>query len=430
VADDLNALPGDGSMTPPVDDLAAPAGDELTTPLGRPKKRRRNQLPPYVPQAVAGALGLFLVVFALWAMLADDPFGGEPVVVLAAPKGTTVAAKTEAGPSPDTGKAEAAARPAETPAHPPAANQAGNQTVTIIDGSSGSKQEVMVPSGGTRTAAVDSKLLETTRHGQIPRVGLDGSRPMALYARPPALSPEKAALPRIALVMGGLGIGASSTSEALSKLPAAVTMGFAPYGTDLDRVVSRARGEGHEILLQLPMEPFDYPDNDPGPQTLLTSLSPEQNVDRMHWLMSRFQGYVGVTNYMGARFTATEPALAPVMREAAKRGLLYLDDSSSPRSLAGQIAGANSVPFVKATLVLDAVPNGSEIDRALLRLEALARENGVAVGVASALPVSIERLAQWAKTADSRGFLLVPISMATGKAKAAEEPKSEPKSKT
>ena len=153
------------------------------------------------------------------------------------------------------------------------------------------------------------------------------------------------------------------------------------------------------MLLQVPMEPFDYPDNDPGPQTLLMSLSAEQNIDRLHWLMSRFQGYVGITNYMGARFTATEQALAPVLKETGKRGLIYFDDGSSPRSLAGQIAGANNLPFAKAEIVLDAVPTPAHIDRALTRLEAMARERGVAVGVASAVPASIERIAQWAKAA-------------------------------
>lgn len=394
--------------------------DELSAPLGQDKKRKPFKLPTFVPAAVAGALGLCLVVFVAWAMFANDPLGGEPMVVLAVPDGRGVAAKQEstAEPAPDSKPAaEPTVKAAEAPTPPAASNAPGTQTVTIIDGSSGKQQQVVVPSGAARTAAIDPKLLETTRHGQVPRVGLDGGRALALYAHPIAIPPEKADLPRIALVIGGLGIGAASTSEALAKLPAPVTMGFAPYGTDLDRVVSRARGEGHDVLLQLPMEPFDYPDNDPGPQTLLTSLSPEQNVDRMHWLMSRFQGYVGVSNYMGARFTATETALAPVMRETAKRGLLFVDDGSSPRSLAGQIAGANNVPFVKASLVLDVVPSPGEIDRALLRLEALARENSVAVGVASALPVSIDRLAQWAKTADARGFVLIPISMVAGKTK-------------
>ena len=104
------------------------------------------------------------------------------------------------------------------------------------------------------------------------------------------------------------------------------------------------------------MEPSDYPDNDPGPQTLLTSLSNEQNLDRLHWVMSRFQGYVGITNSMGARFTATDKALAPVLHEAGKRGLIYLDDGSSPRSLAGRMAGGSGVPFAKAEVTIDATP--------------------------------------------------------------------------
>jgi polysaccharide deacetylase 2 family uncharacterized protein YibQ len=168
----------------------------------------------------------------------------------------------------------------------------------------------------------------------------------------------------------------------------------------------------------VPMEPFDYPDNDPGPQTLLTSLAPEQNVDRMHWLMSRFQGYVGVTNYMGSRFTANDTAFAPMLREVAKRGLMYLDDGTSPRSLAGQIAGANGLPFAKASVVLDVVPTPNEIDRALARLESIARDSGLAVGVATALPISIARISKWAKGASERGILLVPISAAAIKPKA------------
>jgi polysaccharide deacetylase 2 family uncharacterized protein YibQ len=158
------------------------------------------------------------------------------------------------------------------------------------------------------------------------------------------------------------------------------------------------------------MEPFDYPDNDPGPQTLLASLKPEQNIDRLQWLMSRFQGYVGVTNLMGARFTAAESALAPVLREVGKRGLLYLDDGASHRSLAAQIANSDNVPFARAELTIDASPTPQNIDRALGRLEALAKERGHAIGIASALPATIDRIAQWSKSAGNRGFTLVPIS--------------------
>jgi polysaccharide deacetylase 2 family uncharacterized protein YibQ len=165
------------------------------------------------------------------------------------------------------------------------------------------------------------------------------------------------------------------------------------------------------------MEPHDYPDNDPGPQTLLSSLSAEQNVDRLHWLFSRMQGYVGITNFMGARFTASDHALAPVLRELSKRGLIYVDDGSSPRSQAGQIAGANKLPYVKADVVIDATPSAVEIDNALKRLETLARGRGVVVGYSSALPASIDRIAKWAKSAQGRGIVLVPVTAAAVRAR-------------
>ena len=148
-----------------------------------------------------------------------------------------------------------------------------------------------------------------------------------------------------------------------------------------------------------------------------TSLTPQQNIDRLYWLLSRFQGYVGVANTMGARFTASDPAFTPILRETAKRGLIFVDDGSNARSVAGRIAGANNLPFARADVILDSVPTPAEIDRALGRLEAAARERGVAVGIASALPVSIDHIAKWAKAAESRGLQLVPISAVALKAK-------------
>ena len=205
--------------------------------------------------------------------------------------------------------------------------------------------------------------------------------------------------PTIAIVVGGLGVGAAKTTDAIMKLPAAVTLAFTPYGSDPGKLVERARAQRHEVLLQIPMEPFEYPDNDPGPQTLLTSVGAEQNIDRLHWHLSRFQGYVGIANFMGGRFVITDAAMSPIMREAAKRGLGYLDDGQAPRSVASSLAAAQAVPFGKADLGIDAVPTALEIDKALARLEALARENGNAIGTASALPVSIERIANWSQVA-------------------------------
>jgi uncharacterized protein len=390
--------------------------DDLNAPLGQKPKKRRFAIPITTSQVLGGVLSLFFGAFVLWATLGDNPFGGEPMVVakINAPSGPAASG------TPDvlSGTPNRYDGPAEVPPHAAQAAPAGAaQTVTIIDGKTGQRQEVELAPPAADTPAptaaavpADQKFAEMTSHGLIPKVAADGVRPADAFAEPVKTLPGKPDAPRIAIIIGGLGVSESATADAITKLPGAVTLGFMPYGSDVAALATRAHDQGHEVLLQVPMEPFDYPDNDPGPQALLTSLTPQQNLDRLYWLMSRFQGYVGLTGAMGARFTASEPSFTPVLHEAAKRGLIFVDDGSNPRSLAGRIAGANNVPFAKADVVIDSVATPVEIDRALGRLETAARERGNVVGISSALPMSVEHIAKWAKGLDGRGIVLVPIT--------------------
>lgn len=418
--------------------------DDLSAPLGQGAKRRRRfpgMVKRALPLTIGGVLASFLGVFLLWAMLSDDPLGGEPMAAVPidlhaamAPKKSTPPSPAEAsaevpGPSPGhdvpgSGPVTIAVPSAQANAGNAAANNAGNnKTITIIDGKTGARQDVVIPAdgkpGGPDGAALDQKFVEMTPHGPVPKVAADGTRPAEAFAQPVKPIPGKPDAPRVALIVAGLGVSTSVTADAIAKLPGAVTLAFMPYSYDVDQLAGRARREGHEVLLQAPMEPFGYPDNDSGPQTLLTSLTPEQNLERLYWLMSRLHGYVGVAGAMGARFTASEQAFAPILNEIGKRGLIFIDDGANPRSVAGRIAGANNLPFAKADIIIDAVPTPAEIDHALGRLEMAAREHGAVVGISSALPVSIERIAKWAKAAEARGLQLVPITAVAPKGKQA-----------
>jgi polysaccharide deacetylase 2 family uncharacterized protein YibQ len=392
--------------------------DELSTPLGQKteRRKRRLRLPFTAMQALAVLLGLVLIAFLTVALFTDNPLGGEPMarVALRKPADDKQSAAAS-GPSEQAAKSGSQQAPAGE-----------NKTVTIIDGSSGKRQDVVIGGdAGDKTGVesapamamtgVDPRLLEKSRYGMIPVVA-DGLKPFTVYAAD-ADRTKAAKMPVVAIVVGGLGVGAAKTADAIMKLPPAVTLAFTPYGADPTKLAERARAQRHEILLQVPMEPFDYPDNDPGPQTLLTTLTPEQNLDRLYWHLSRFQGYAGIANFMGARFTATDTVMQPIIREAAKRGLGYLDDGSSPRSTASSLTTAQAMPFARADFTIDAVPTSAEIDRVLVKLETLAKERGLAVGVASALPISIERLGAWIKTLDGRGIMLVPLTTAMLKSK-------------
>jgi uncharacterized protein len=396
----------------------AETADDLSAPLGQKtvREKRRLRLPFTAMQALAALLGLFLVTFAGFAIFDDNPLGGEPMVRIALPQATPGDKPAATPPAAAEPVAKSVAKQAPT---------SEPRTITIIDGSSGARHDVAIGSDSADQAeadappavmaGIDSHLLEKSRYGMIPVIS-GGLKPFTAYAAE-ADRAKAAKMPVIAIVVGGLGVGAAKTTDAIMKLPAAVTLAFTPYGSDPGKLAARAREQRHEILLQIPMEPFDYPDNDPGPQTLLTTLNPEQNLDRMSWHLSRFQGYAGVANFMGGRFVVADAPMLPIIREAAKRGLGYFDDGSSPRGVAASLAAAQAMPFAKGDIGIDTVPTAMEIDHALADLEKLAKERGAAVGVASALPISIERIGIWSRTLESHGIMLVPLTTVMLKSK-------------
>ena len=405
----------------------ADTADDLSAPLGQKtaRRKRRFRLPVTAMQALAVALGLFLTAFAGFAIFGNNPMGGEPVAQVALRQSMPSGEKPA-------GTAAAAAPPAEHGTTNAPKQSPDQRTVTIIDGSSGKRQDVMIgtdapdrasteKAGGETAAApavitgADPRLLERTRYGMIPVAAAD-LKPYTAYAAP-ADQAKVAKMPVVSIVIGGLGVGAAKTVDAIMKLPPAVTLAFTPYGSDPTKLAERARAQRHEILLRIPMEPYDYSDNDPGPQTLLATLGTEQNLDRLYWHLGRLQAYAGIANFMGARFVATDAAMQPVIREAAKRGLAYFDDGSAPRSVAAALAASQAIPFAKGDVVIDAVPTTAEIDRALTRLEDLARERGFAVGTASALPASIERIVAWIRGLEGRGVLLAPLTSTMLKSK-------------
>ncbi len=299
-----------------------------------------------------------------------------------------------AGPKPSV----AAVKPTPQPQSPPPQRQAKPS----------SPLGTFTPSGGLRPAP-DPALIKPTDDGPLPIVAADGRTPLQVYARPYKATGR----PRIAIVVGSLGLSRSTTLAAVQQLPGGVTLAFAPYGRNLQDYVNQARAAGHEVLLQVPMEPMDYPTNDPGPHTLLTSLTINRNIKRLDWLLGRFTGYVGVVNYMGGRFTAAESHLLPILEAMHSRGLMFLDAKASSSSVAETIAGRIGLYVAANDRVIDEVASRAAIDARLLELERLAQAAGGAIGIGFPYPVTIERLAQWTRAMGDRGFDLVPISALT-----------------
>lgn len=255
--------------------------------------------------------------------------------------------------------------------------------------------------------APDPALIEETQTGSLPIVGRDGREAWRVYGRPFDREDRR---PKIAIVLYGLGSSAAATRTAIQGLPGAISLAFSPYADGLRGWIADARAAGHEALLMVPMEPVNFPNDDPGPQALLTSLTTKQNTSRLEWILGRAVGYVGVTDFMGSRFTSSTPHMRSFFRNLKLRGLMYLESQSASRVLAAEIAAANRVPYVPNALYIDSQASRTAIDAQLAEAERLAKKLGEVTVMGFLYPVTLERVANWAKTIGKRGMVLAPVS--------------------
>ena len=391
--------------------MSESADDILTKPLGvgaKPgaKAGLLGRLPrPTATHAVGGAC-LALALLSGGVALTGDPRGGEPRA------GAVIERREPAVAAPPQQIADVAPKPTSPSQSAQEVEQASGVSVFRPAGATAPDAPVIirVPNASQirLNPAPDPRLTERGRNGPLPRIGEGKLRPLDVYARPE----EPGQGPRIAILVAGLGIGQAATLGAIARLPAAVSLALSPYGSDLEKTAARAREAGHEILVQLPMEPFDYPDSDPGPQTLLAGSRPAENLDRTGWALSRFPGIVGVVNLMGAKFSGEAGALEPVLKELAGRGLGFVDDGTVTRPLVAGAAAKAKLPAARAEVVIDATARPDAIDAELTRLEALARQKGFVLASASAAQLTIDRLSRWTRDLEARGIRLVPVSAA------------------
>jgi polysaccharide deacetylase 2 family uncharacterized protein YibQ len=207
----------------------------------------------------------------------------------------------------------------------------------------------------------------------------------------------------VAILVGGLGLDPATTRLALESLPPQVTLAFSPYAPGLQDWINQARARGHEVLLEVPMEPEDYPENDPGPFTLRARAQPVETVKRLEWILSRGTGYFGILNRMGERFVKSPEGMGALSGALRSRGLAFIDTGIASTSGSAEFRAS-------ANQALDTVLVPAAIDESLLRVEAAALSRGEGLGIAQAYPLSLRQVASWAGQIEGRGFQLAPAS--------------------
>lgn len=331
------------------------------------------------------------------------PAGAVPAA--AAPAATQAPAAAVGAPAP--AATQGAATPATPAATPPAAIPPGARAPTATPATAPAAVPA-APAVAVALAAVpDPALVAPGADGPLPVIAPDGRQAWNVYARP---FTAPAGTSKIAIVVGGLGLSQAATRAAIQQLPGVVTLAFAPNAPNLQDWIAEARAAGHEVVLQLPMEPEGFPANDPGPYTLLANATAADNLERLHWLLSRFTGYVGVTNYLGTKLSTQADALKPILADLRERGLLFLDSRETNDSVAGKVAAELKLPRVINNRFIDASASRTGVDQKLAELERIATATGTAVGIGYPYPVTIERVTEWAKSLPGKNIVLAPVS--------------------
>lgn len=213
--------------------------------------------------------------------------------------------------------------------------------------------------------------------------------------------------PLVAIVIDDVGLDRPRSKRAW-ELPGPLIMSFLPYSKDLREQIKAARAHGKEIMLHLPMEPAGRAD--PGPGALLVSMSDNDIGRRTAAALDAMEGYVGVNNHMGSRFTTFKPGMQTALQQIRARGLLFLDSRTTAQTVGEQIALEVGVPTLPRNVFLDDEETLASVKRKLVETEEVARRQGYVVAIGHPHEATLQALAEWLPTLQAKGFALAPIS--------------------
>jgi uncharacterized protein len=382
------------------------------TPPANAASTAPSPLGPFANPAIGAvtAAGFFVACAVVLISLTGNPKAGAPSVNLSLAHIVDTSAPPgwrEVLPSAPAGEAPFAATTVALSAAAPVESDPGNPNAAAVITLSADDAHMdgapTAAAGPGLVAAPIAGLFAQGPVGALPIIGPDGRTPAQAYARPAAAAAGK---PRVALIIGGLGLNAATTRQAIDNLPPDITLSFVPYAENLQSWIDQARAAGHEVLLEAPMEPRDFPDNDPGPYTLMADGQPQETTRRLEWLLSRATGYFGVTNYLGSKFVASPGAMGIFEGDLRQRGLAFIDDGS-----AAHVGGG--VPRASADRIVDDQLDGGAIEAQLTALETQASRSGQALGSGFAYPITLQEAARWTQGLSGRGIQLVPASSLT-----------------
>ena len=216
--------------------------------------------------------------------------------------------------------------------------------------------------------------------------------------------------PWIALVIDDLGASLELSERAIA-LPSSVTLAFLPSSESVPSLARRAIANGHEVLIHMPMEPLDT-SIDPGPNALRLTMTFQELLSQLDWAFRQIPEAIGLNNHMGSKFTQDKNAMATLVGELKARDMIFLDSRTTPETQGLTIAKRRKLRSISRDVFLDNDRSEIAIQDQFAVAEKISQQNGVAVVIGHPYRETFSVVEEWLATADSRGYLSVPISQA------------------
>ena len=252
---------------------------------------------------------------------------------------------------------------------------------------------------------VDPALIETTSVGELPIISEDGRSPLITYARP---FNEDLDTSEISILVHGLGISETLALAAL-KLKPEISLAFSPYTVKLQDLTVEARKAGHEVFLELPMEPANYPMFDPGPYALRKHYSTEKNLAQLEWVLSRTGGYVGLINYQGDALLKDPSFAATFLPLIARRGLMFIENGNHGDHIRETLE-AHSSYYTAFDLRITLNDDEFSLEEKLEQALQIAKNKGRVTISVEPFPLLLMKLALWVNELPGSEYTLTPIS--------------------
>lgn len=191
--------------------------------------------------------------------------------------------------------------------------------------------------------------------------------------------PLFASSPRIAFIIDDIGCSISRARAFLAlKMP--MTFSVLPQLKYSDVLAEEIHGQGHEVMLHQPMEPYGQ-NIDPGPGALYISYRDREIEEIVEKNLSQIPRATGVNNHMGSKFTSFPDKVAEALKIIKQRDLFFVDSLTSIHSQAYKMARRLNMRTAPRNVFLDSPPDVRAVRRKLRYLKRYALKHGAAIGI-------------------------------------------------